>query len=212
MPERRVFEGSELEEAIARAARELGVDESGLEYEVVEEVGEGTHDTVAAPVRIAVSLPHGREESSVSSLEREVGEFLESMISGAGLELTVDVEPEAEYVVLRMSGEDRDMVLQDRAELLEALQYLLNRIFSRRLDERRVLLDCDGFRARKEEELREIARRAAEKVLLAGEARELGLMNPYERRIVHLAVAAIEGVTTSSSGVGFLKRVKILPK
>ena len=112
-------------------------------------------------------------------------------------------------ILVELSGEDRDLVLQNRAELLEVFQYLLNRMFGN--GPTRVVVDCDGYRARKEAELREIALRVSERVRRTGLEEELGLMNPYERRIVHLAVADAEGVTTESEGDGLMKRVVILP-
>ena len=87
----------------------------------------------------------------------------------------------------------------------------MNRIFSKKLDGLRIIADCDGFRQKKEEELRQIAKRAAEKVKLSGERQQLGSMNPYERRIVHLAVADEEGVSSESNGNGFMKRITIAP-
>jgi spoIIIJ-associated protein len=75
----------------------------------------------------------------------------------------------------------------------------------------RILVDCDGFRRKKEEELKQIAQRISERVRMTGQSEELGMMNPYERRIIHLAVADEEGVTSESAGNGFLKRVVIFP-
>ena len=72
-------------------------------------------------------------------------------------------------------------------------------------------MDCEGYRARKERELQEIAARVAERVKRTGEEEEVGRMNPYERRVVHLAVAEIEGVTTESEGDGVMKCVVIFP-
>jgi spoIIIJ-associated protein len=136
------------------------------------------------------------------------------MIGYLGWDLAVRVEEIEGEETLRvdLSGEDRDLVLCNRAEVLEALQYLLNRTFGRDSREsQRVLVDCDGYRARKEAELREIALRVSDRVRRTGAREELGLMNPYERRIVHLAVAETEGVTTVSAGEGVMKRVIILP-
>ena len=110
-----------------------------------------------------------------------------------------------------LSGEDRELMLRNRAEILDVFQYLANRIFGRDLDDRRLVVDCDGYRARKEIELQEIAVRVSERVKRSGEEEELSRMNPYERRIVHLAVAEIEGVTTESEGDGVMKRVVIFP-
>jgi len=142
----------------------------------------------------------------------EIREFQAELLRLMGLELQLQIEPSPEHVILRMTGPDRDLMLQDRAELLEANQYLLTRIFGQMLPEgQRIVVDCDGFRERKEQELRAIALKASEKVKRTGLKQELGLMNPYERRIVHLAVAEDRDLTSSSSGEGFMKRVTIAP-
>jgi spoIIIJ-associated protein len=142
-----------------------------------------------------------------------VEDLVGRMIGHLGWELAVRVEEvEDETIRVDLSGEDRDIVLCNRSEVLEALQYLLNRTFGREnRDAQRILVDCNGYRARKEAELREIALRVSDRVRRTGAREELGLMNPYERRIVHLAVAETEGVTTVSAGEGVMKRVIILP-
>jgi len=142
-----------------------------------------------------------------------IEDLVRRMIGLLGWNLAVRVEEvEGEAIRVDLSGEDRDIVLCNRAEVLEAVQYLLNRVFGREnRDARRILVDCDGYRARKEAELREIALRVSDRVRRTGAREELGLMNPYERRIVHLAVAETEGVTTVSAGDGVMKRVIILP-
>jgi spoIIIJ-associated protein len=144
--------------------------------------------------------------------EELVRDFVEDMIDCLDWDIAVELGDEDEETLrIELSGEDRDVMMQNRAELLEVFQYLLNRIFGRELGEKRVLVDCDGYRARKELELKEIAARVSERVLLSGEEEKLDLMNPHERRVVHLAVAEKEGVTTESSGDGLMKRVIILP-
>ncbi len=142
----------------------------------------------------------------------EIREFQAELLRHMGLELELQIEPTPEHILVQLTGPDRDLMLQDRAELLEANQYLLTRIFGQKLPEgQRIVVDCDGFRGRKEQELRAIAAKASEKAKRTGLRQELGLMNPYERRIVHLAVAEDREVTSSSSGEGFMKRVTIAP-
>jgi len=156
------------------------------------------------------------EEGNLSD-ERQpievIGETVRQMMDHLDWDLEVRVEEiEGETIRVDLEGEDRDLVLCNRAEVLESLQYLLNRMFARDNREgQRILVDCDDYRARKEAELREIALRVSDRVRRTGEREELGLMNPYERRIVHLAVAETEGVTTVSAGEGVMKRVIILP-
>ena len=152
------------------------------------------------------------EVSEVDSLAGDVREFMEEMVEHLDWELGVDiVESDPEVLRVDLSGEDRELMLRNRAEILDVFQYLANRIFGRDLDDRRLVVDCEGYRARKEIELQEIAARVSERVKRSGEEEELSRMNPYERRIVHLAVAEIEGVTTESEGDGVMKRVVIFP-
>jgi spoIIIJ-associated protein len=143
-----------------------------------------------------------------------VEDFVRRMMSCLRWDLAVRVEEIDGTIRVELSGADRDIVLCNRAEVLEAMQYLVNRSIGRdhdRRDGQKILVDCDGYRARKEAELREIALRVSERVRRTGERVELGLMNPYERRIVHLAVAETEGVKTESAGDGVMKRVIVLP-
>jgi spoIIIJ-associated protein len=153
-------------------------------------------------------------EEAEGAERREPREAIEDlvrrMIGHLDWDLSVHVVEEGETLRVDLSGGDRDVILCNRAEVLEALQYLLNRTFGRE-EAQRVLVDCDGYRAQKEAELREIALRVSDRVRRTGAREELGLMNPYERRIVHLAVAETEGVTTVSAGEGVMKRVIILP-
>jgi len=156
------------------------------------------------------------EEGNLSDERRPIevmGETVRQMMDHLDWDLEVRVEEgEEDTIRIDLSGEDRDLVLCNRAEVLESLQYLINRMFARDNREgQRIVVDCDGYRARKEAELREIAHRVSDRVRRTGAREELGLMNPYERRIVHLAVAETEGVTTVSAGEGVMKRVIILP-
>jgi len=152
------------------------------------------------------------EASEIDSLADDVQEFMEQMVEHLDWELGVDVvESDPEVLRVVLSGDDRELVVGNRAEILDVFQYLANRIFGRDLDDRRLVVDCDGYRARKELELQEIAARVSERVKQTGEEEELSRMNPYERRVVHLAVAEIKGVSTESEGDGVMKRVVIFP-
>lgn len=146
------------------------------------------------------------------TVEDAIFDFVDGMLEHLDWDLDVEIQvDEPETVRVEVFGEDRDLMLQNRAEVLDVFQYLTNRVFGRRSDERRIVVDCEGFRARKEVELQEIAARVAERVRVSGEEEALGSMNPYERRIVHLAVEALDGVTSESEGDGVMKRVVIFP-
>ena len=145
-------------------------------------------------------------------LEESVRDLVDEMLDHLDWDLDVEVDgDDPETLRVEFYGEDREILVKNRAEVLEVFQFLTNRIFGRELGERRIVVDCEGFRARREAELQEIAARVSERVKLTGQEEELASMNPYERRLVHLAVAEIEGVTTESEGDGVMKRVIILP-
>jgi spoIIIJ-associated protein len=111
-----------------------------------------------------------------------------------------------------LSGEDGEWLLEEDGKLLSAVEHLVGRLlWQRQLEPAAVTVDCDGFRRRREEAIRERALAAARRVLDTGAPQTLEEMDPAERRIVHLAVEGLTGVTTESVGGGWRKRVEIRP-
>jgi spoIIIJ-associated protein len=95
-------------------------------------------------------------------------------------------------------------------ELLSAIEFVLNRMGRRAWpDETSVRLICRGFRSERDDELITMVREAAAQVARSGLPRRLRAMNPYERRVVHMTVRELPGLTTVSEGDGFLKRVRV---
>jgi len=142
----------------------------------------------------------------------EIRKFAKEFIDATQLEVTPAVRSEEDAIVVEFSGPDEGLLLQRRAELLESLQFLLGKVLQRRFGaETRFLVDSAGFRLGREREIGEIARRTAERVKASSEPFELDPMNPYERRIVHLALKDDRLVRTESVGDGFMKRVTIYP-
>ncbi len=126
------------------------------------------------------------------------------------LELRAKLREREETVVLELSGHDASYFLENDGEALEGLQHILNKILAR--DERfgkRVVVDCEGFRSRRDEELLEKARRAADEALSTGEAVHMDGLNPYERRLIHVELAGREGIHTYSTGDGAIRRLTI---
>jgi len=136
----------------------------------------------------------------------------ERVLRGLGLDVTCAVKDAGETIEVDVQGPDRDFLLDRKGEALNALQYLLNRILYRGRAGRKIHVDSQGFRKAREEEIVEIAVLTAEKVKARGEESVLSPLNPYERRLVHLALRDVEGVETQSLGDGFLKRIAIVPR
>lgn len=140
-------------------------------------------------------------------------EFVERVVEAMGLELAATVEEEADGVRINLNGDDGSVLTRRQGEALQALQQIVGAAFrGDRTDERRVVVDCNGYRRDKDAELHQMAAFLAEKARSTGLAQEMGPLNPYERRIVHLAVAAIESVTSESIGDAFEKTVIISVK
>jgi spoIIIJ-associated protein len=140
-------------------------------------------------------------------------EALAGVLSRMGLpELHVTAEDaEDGACLLSVAGPGAEELA--RPALLDALQYLVNRMVSRpdAAEGPRVYIDAAGYRQRRGEELKETARRLAEEVRRTGRAVSAGRLTPSERRLVHLAVAEEQGVTTRSEGEGRDRRLLVLP-
>lgn len=141
--------------------------------------------------------------------DRVIG-FLQDVTGAMGLTLDVATEETPDHLRLNLTGEGADVFLRRKGEPLDALQVIVNTAFRREdRGERHYVVDVQGFRKAQDEELRKEARELAAKVQASGEDEEMGPLNPYARRIVHLAVAENPAVTTESIGEDLLKTVII---
>jgi len=141
---------------------------------------------------------------------RPIVQFLERFASALGISPTVSVEETADGPRLNLSGDDAELLVRHRGEPIKALQHVVDMAFGRALEsEKRILIDALEYRKGKDVELRQMARLLAEKAKQTGLDQQLGPLNPYERRIVHIAVAEIPGATTESVGDAFSKTVLI---
>lgn len=137
-------------------------------------------------------------------------EFLESVAAAFGIHTTVAIEDTADGPRLNYEGEQAELLARHRGEPLKALQHIVDSAFGREVrDERRVFIDALGYRKGKDIELRQMAKLLAEKAKQSGLDQQLGPLNPYERRLVHMAVSEVAGVTTESIGDAFSKTVLI---
>jgi len=146
----------------------------------------------------------------MSDSTQPIVEFLNRFKSALGITATIDLEDTPDGPRININGTDAELLVRHRGEPLKALQHVVDMAYGRTLeDERRVFVDALEYRKGKDIELRHMAKLLAEKVKQTGLDQQLGPLNPYERRIVHLAVAEIPGVTTESIGDAFSKTVHI---
>jgi spoIIIJ-associated protein len=127
-----------------------------------------------------------------------------------GLSLTPEIEETTEGTRINLQGEDGGVLVRRGGEGLQPLQHIVATTFRRQLgDDNRILVDCNGFRKDKDLELRQMAKFVADKAKATGVPQEMGPLNPYERRIVHLAIAEDPAATSESIGDAFMKTVII---
>ncbi len=137
-------------------------------------------------------------------------DFLKRLTSAMGIDTPVDVEQGDNGPRINLSGEQAELLVRHRGEPLKALQHVVDMAFGRTLpDEQRVFVDALAYRKGKDVELKQMAKLLAEKVKQSGLEQQIGPLNPYERRIVHLAVAEVPGVSSESIGDAFSKTVYI---
>ena len=147
------------------------------------------------------------------SLTNQIVSFVERLVGAMGVTLTATVEETADGTRINLQGEEGGILVRRGGEGLQALQHLVATAFRRQLgDDTRIVVDCNGFRRDKDAELRQMALFMAGKARSSGTPQEMGPLNPYERRIVHLAIAEETDVTSESIGDAFMKTVIISVK
>ena len=142
-------------------------------------------------------------------LNTRMVEFVRSITNAMGLSAEVSVEPLEDGTRIVIAGANCDVLVKKRAAGLNALQHLVNAGFRREHPGRHIVVDCLDYRKSKDAELRETAKFLAERARETGLAQEIGPLNPYARRIVHLAIAEDPTASSESVGDAFMKTVVI---
>ena len=142
-------------------------------------------------------------------LNERVREFTRQTMAAMGLALDVEVKDSPDGIRVEIAGEGGEFLLRRRAEALDAPQLIVNTAFRRELkDDRSFVVDCLDYRKAKDEELRQMARFLMEKAKSSG-PQEMGPLNPYARRVVHLTVAEDPALSSESIGDAHMKTVII---
>jgi len=152
------------------------------------------------------------EQGPESDAARMVREWCETTLSLSRLDVAARTEENDEQIIVRLYGSDGRRLIDRHGELLDAIQVLANKALVGRKVEKEIELDCEEFKGRRTEELRQRAQEVADRVRRGGREELLPAMTPIERRIIHLALRDDEEVTTESRGEGFYKRVAIIPR
>ena len=144
-----------------------------------------------------------------SDLESRMIEFVQAVTTAMGLDAKVSIEPIEDGTRIAINGEDCQALITRKAAALDALQHVVNAAFRREHPGRHIVVDCLDYRKGKDAELRETAKVLAERARETGAPQEIGPLNPYARRIVHLTIAEDPKASSESFGDAFLKTVVI---
>jgi spoIIIJ-associated protein len=139
-------------------------------------------------------------------------EMVTEILKRMSLHVDVKIRDDGEEVVLDIDGEDIGRVIGKKGQTLDALQFVINKIVNRFPEGRRhIVLDSGDYRERREQGLISMARREAKRAMTQGRVVTLEPMSPRDRRVIHLSLAKLPGVSTRSDGQGNERRVRIIP-
>ena len=196
--------GETVEEAREAACRELGVETYDAEFEILQMPTRKTFGLFGgSPARVRVFVPDSPAAAR----------YLTEVLTCMGLEnVRIETKEEEDGALLSLSGEDIGFVIGHRGETLDALQYLCGLVANHvGSSYYRIALDIGNYRGKRRETLEALGRKLAAKSLKTGRNVSLEPMNPYERRIIHMAVQSVEGVKSWSEGEDLGRHVVIGP-
>ena len=194
-----IISAKSIEEAVAQAVEELGAPSAdAIEYTVLEEPKKGLFGLGAINAKISATYTVGGEMRALA--------FVKQLLADMEIEAEVEMtDGENDEKRITVSGESAAILIGHHGETLDSLQDLASLAANKRVDGKkgeyvRITVDVEGYRAKREETLRALARRMAGRVLKYKKSVMLEPMNPYERRIIHSEIQNMEGVSTNSIG------------
>jgi spoIIIJ-associated protein len=202
------FAGKSTEEAIESACDHFQVPPEQLEIEIVSVGSTGIFGLGGRKAKIRAALRQEQEESLLPRAQ----EVLEKLLELMGESATVTAQQEEDRLSLHIETEDAGLLIGKQGQTLDALQYLVTKILAKKSRHKvRVAIDVEAYRARHHQALASLAQKYGDKVKKSGKAITLSPMNPYDRRIVHLALQGDKELKTTSRGEGLFKKVVISP-
>jgi len=234
-------EGNSIDEAIENALQILGVPRDRAEIEILSNAARGLFgiggrkarvraalraplDTEsllrpvppapqppapAEPVRAAPAATSAPGENDAAA--ERAADVLREILRRMGVDATVTVRREGEQDLLELCGDASGFLIGRRGQMLDALEYFLNRAVARDGGEGRLVVDSQNYRARRRQSLEDLARRTAEQAKKKRRPIALNPMSPRDRRIVHMILHGDPALTTKSSGKGYFRKLVIIP-
>lgn len=196
--------GKTFEEALDKALIELNVTKDKVEYEILEEGSKGFLNIIGTkPYKIRVKVKRDYIE--------EGKKFLRDVLDSMDIKAEIRIREEKDVIHIDLTGPKMGLIIGYRGETLDSLQYLVSLVINKghETSYKRVVLDTENYRLKREETLKRVAQKTAYKVKKNSRPFKLEPMNPYERRIIHAALQNDTSISTTSEGEEPYRRVVI---
>jgi spoIIIJ-associated protein len=198
------IEGKTVEEALNKALIELNTEKNMVDVEILEYGSKGLFNVIGVkPAKIRVTSKY--------DYIKEAKDFITNILKCMEIEADIDVREENDTITINLSGERMGLIIGYRGETLDSIQYLVSLIVNKihELPHKRVILDTENYRSKREETLKGLAIKTANKVKKARKLFKLEPMNPYERRVIHSALQEDAFINTYSEGDEPFRRVVV---
>lgn len=196
--------GKTVDEALKHALDELKLTKDKVDVEIIDEGSKGLFNLIGAkPAKIKVTTkPDALDEAKT---------FLFNVLNSMNIEANIDIKEENDIIRINLSGAKMGLVIGYRGETLDSLQYLVSLVVNKNHENpyKRVVLDAENYRHKREETLIRVAQKTAYKVKKSGRPYKLEPMNPYERRVIHSALQEYTDINTYSEGEEPFRRIVI---
>jgi spoIIIJ-associated protein len=216
-------EGKTTEEAIQKACEELRVSRQDLEIEVLSGGSSGFLGLGAKNARIRATVkeisaprtPEARPSAALSDNQaaETAKKTLQDILRFLEVEATVDLKEDSERILLNIQGDGSGLLIGRKGQTLDAMEYLINKIVHKDAeDKKRIVVDTEDYRFRREDSLVKLAQRLGEKAKRLGRPVTISPMSAHDRRIIHLALQDDKTLRTWSTGTGLYRKVIISPE
>jgi spoIIIJ-associated protein len=202
-----IVEGNDLDDALISASGRLSVDRNGLEYRVIDSDVGGLFG-IFKKKKITIKAWRRDADRPLGEADQFLGEILVRM----GINARVTGRETADGLILTIDGDRDGLVIGRRGQTLDALQYIVNRYMQKDQTRKvRVILDCEGYRRKREQAIVRMAQNIARKVRRSGKPVAAQPMDSSERRLFHLALKSDRDLRTESHGEGDKRKVVVYP-
>ena len=196
--------GKTVDEALKNALDELKLTKENVDVEIIDEGSKGLFNLIGAkPAKVRVT----KKPDSIDNAKK----FLTDVLNSMNIKADINIKEENDVVNINLCGDKMGLVIGYRGETLDSLQYLVSLVINKNHENpyKRVVLDAENYRSKREETLVRVAQKAAYIVRKSKRPYKLEPMNPYERRIIHSALQEYNDINTYSEGEEPFRRIVI---